>query len=264
MRHMTRLVGRTASLKRMSEIEGLLEELAETLTVIGVTGIIEKEDGILVEDPDSEISEAGVRRMLHILELTSVVWDVWHSRGRYVPEIAVLMYRCQERLLKGLARVLDEMYGDAPATVERFELEQMGRLLLMGMKMAGVAIALLVIQHYQLTDAVEDASATQAPEGDAEAGLRIIAEECQVTELQPGDLFSTRGPDLWNNLDKHQHPGAIGESLFVRTTWPISPDEPTFPIWRLTIVRGLEEATVDLEAHRAAATGGEADEEEEN
>lgn len=61
-------------------------------------------------------------------------------------------------------------------------------------------------------------------------GVRIHAELVPTTELQPGDLFSTAGPDYWSSIRSDN----IGERVFVRTA--VVTDEEGM-IYRLTLVK---------------------------
>jgi hypothetical protein len=49
--------------------------------------------------------------------------------------------------------------------------------------------------------------------------MKVKATSIQACDLQPGDLFSTSGPDYWEHIDVI---GSIGERVFIRTNAPAS------------------------------------------
>ena len=63
--------------------------------------------------------------------------------------------------------------------------------------------------------------------------MKVTAVRIKGYELEPGDLFSTRGQDYWDSFPKHQ---SIGESVYIRTETPAdaSPDSDSF-IYRIII-----------------------------
>lgn len=60
--------------------------------------------------------------------------------------------------------------------------------------------------------------------------LRIVAEKTEIANLKPGDLFSDRGPEFWNLMDKMPIAPAL-----IRTHGEV--DDPSELIYKLTIVR---------------------------
>lgn len=65
--------------------------------------------------------------------------------------------------------------------------------------------------------------------------VRIKAELVTGRDLAPGDLFSTAGPEYWDNaLDR----ASVGERVFIRTnSSPDRVDDADQPIYRITIER---------------------------
>lgn len=63
--------------------------------------------------------------------------------------------------------------------------------------------------------------------------LCILAEPVLAEDLQPGDLFSTRGPAYW---DRISFIGSIGEAVYIRTEEPATsaPDAESL-VFRITI-----------------------------
>jgi hypothetical protein len=63
--------------------------------------------------------------------------------------------------------------------------------------------------------------------------MKIIATPVKGKDLQPGDLFSVKGPEYWNYFEEK---GAIGEKVYIRTATPSStaPDENEM-VYRITI-----------------------------
>ena len=68
--------------------------------------------------------------------------------------------------------------------------------------------------------------------------MRMRCEKILGNELEPGDLFSTAGPDWWNHVDES---GSIGEKVYIRTSAPgeQAPDGH-LPIFRIHI-EGVED-----------------------
>lgn len=64
--------------------------------------------------------------------------------------------------------------------------------------------------------------------------LRITATEVRAAELQPGDLFSTAGPEYWT---ARRPPGAVGEKVYIRTEAPCPRGEENEVVFRLDIER---------------------------
>jgi hypothetical protein len=64
----------------------------------------------------------------------------------------------------------------------------------------------------------------------------IRATKCKGRELQPGDLFSTAGPEYWSRWDSR---GSVGECVYIRTNVPASefPDADE-DIYRIEVLRG--------------------------
>lgn len=61
---------------------------------------------------------------------------------------------------------------------------------------------------------------------------KVQAEEILGKDLQPGDLFSTGGPDYWDTaMDR----GSLGERVYVRTNAPCPSDQANEPVYRITI-----------------------------
>lgn len=47
-----------------------------------------------------------------------------------------------------------------------------------------------------------------------ELAMRIKATPIKASELKPGDLFSARGSDYWDDFGKKR---SVGESVYIRT-----------------------------------------------
>ncbi len=47
--------------------------------------------------------------------------------------------------------------------------------------------------------------------------MKIIATPCKGSDLEPGDLFSTVGPEYW---DRYEERRSIGERVYIRTGTP--------------------------------------------
>ena len=63
--------------------------------------------------------------------------------------------------------------------------------------------------------------------------MRVIAEPIVASELQPGDLFSVRGPEYWDNFTVHQ---SIGESVYIRTEEPADKaDDANMTVYKIII-----------------------------
>jgi hypothetical protein len=65
--------------------------------------------------------------------------------------------------------------------------------------------------------------------------MKVIAEECKGSDLQPGDLFSTVGQTYWDRIDARY---SIGERVYIRTNEPSTsaPDESE-TVFRIRIER---------------------------
>ena len=63
--------------------------------------------------------------------------------------------------------------------------------------------------------------------------ITIKAVLIRASDLQPGDLFSTAGPDYWNlALDK----GSVGERVYIRTNAPVAgADDVDVIVYRIEI-----------------------------
>jgi hypothetical protein len=61
--------------------------------------------------------------------------------------------------------------------------------------------------------------------------MTIICTEVKGRDLQPGDLFSTRGQAYWDLIDRRK---SVGESVYIRTRIPAEEfpdgDETVFKI----------------------------------
>ena len=65
--------------------------------------------------------------------------------------------------------------------------------------------------------------------------MKIIATPIKGKDLQPGDLFSTRGAEYWGDYQSRE---SIGERACIRTgTLAIDADDAEETIYRLEIVR---------------------------
>lgn len=64
--------------------------------------------------------------------------------------------------------------------------------------------------------------------------MRINAIPIKAKDLRPGDLFSTGGPNYWDNYRKA---GVIGERVYIRTEEPTPPDQAEHQVYRIEIER---------------------------
>ncbi len=68
--------------------------------------------------------------------------------------------------------------------------------------------------------------------------IKIVARQVTVADLEPGDLFSSAGPEHWdmvNARDTEEDP-VVGEKVFIRTDAPVVPPNiPTDEIFLITI-----------------------------
>jgi hypothetical protein len=83
--------------------------------------------------------------------------------------------------------------------------------------------------------------------------VRIIAVQCLPSELAPGDLFSSVGPEFWDQAHTgvsvdpetgEQRSGAIGVKVYIRTEVPFDPtvqEAAMVPVYRLHIVPSVIE-----------------------
>ena len=59
------------------------------------------------------------------------------------------------------------------------------------------------------------------------------AEKILGDELEPGDLFSTAGPEVWDHVDERM---SIGEKVYIRTNAPMEQaSDGHMPIFRVHI-----------------------------
>jgi hypothetical protein len=89
--------------------------------------------------------------------------------------------------------------------------------------------------------------------------VKIIAIGCHASELAPGDLFSSVGPEFWDQAHtgvsvdpetQQMRSGAIGVKVYIRTEVPFDPTYQTGadrPVYRLHIVPTvIEDLTDDI------------------
>lgn len=66
--------------------------------------------------------------------------------------------------------------------------------------------------------------------------IKIKADLVRGTDLKPGDLFSTAGPEYW--ASKAMNNGSVGEAVYIRTNTPAEIyDDADEPIYRIIIER---------------------------
>lgn len=63
--------------------------------------------------------------------------------------------------------------------------------------------------------------------------MRITAEPVHAEELQPGDLFSSAGPEYWDNVPRS--PFIVGERVYIRVPTPCPDDQRGELVYRITI-----------------------------
>ena len=81
-------------------------------------------------------------------------------------------------------------------------------------------------------------------EGESVKRIRMRCEEILGKELEPGDLFSTAGPEVWDHVD--DDPYIIGEKVYIRTNATADKaKDGHLPIFRIHI----EELADNKEAH---------------
>lgn len=67
--------------------------------------------------------------------------------------------------------------------------------------------------------------------------MKVRAEKIVARDLQPGDLFSTAGPDYWDRIaDREQM--SVGERVYIRTNAPtiLAPDGD-IEVYKITIIK---------------------------
>lgn len=73
--------------------------------------------------------------------------------------------------------------------------------------------------------------------------MNIKATPIKACHLEPGDLFSTAGPEYWSKIDEKQ---SIGERVFIRTNTPaaVAPDADmvVYKIEVITLPKGVANA----------------------
>lgn len=74
--------------------------------------------------------------------------------------------------------------------------------------------------------------------------MRIVAEPIKSGELEPGDLFSLRGPDYWDHIDRNLK--AVGEKVYIRTENPPPPGDDDTLVYKITIVKDAPKFGVSL------------------
>jgi hypothetical protein len=65
--------------------------------------------------------------------------------------------------------------------------------------------------------------------------MKIRAELVYAEELQPGDLFSTAGPDWWDTVPHDDL--VVGERVYIRMATECPDDQRGVGIYRITIER---------------------------
>jgi hypothetical protein len=73
--------------------------------------------------------------------------------------------------------------------------------------------------------------------------IKITAQPCKGADLNPGDLFSTAGPEYWAGAD----PTYIGEKVYVRTNADTPLDQTQEPVFRIRISRADDEEGIEPE-----------------
>lgn len=83
--------------------------------------------------------------------------------------------------------------------------------------------------------------------------LEIIAEPCKGHELKPGELWSTHGPEYWDNV---RNQFSIGEKVYIRTEMPAGADRArrVFRIRVCTASTARKQAVVDAAVGFIAST----------
>ena len=66
--------------------------------------------------------------------------------------------------------------------------------------------------------------------------MRIQAIEVKGEDLKAGDLFSTAGPNYWDEV--WANGSTVGEKVYIRTERPCLADQRDVPIFRIEIVNG--------------------------
>ena len=62
--------------------------------------------------------------------------------------------------------------------------------------------------------------------------MTIQAIKIMANDLQPGDLFSTAGPEYWGNI---KHNRSLGEKVYIRTDEPSPADQDNVELYKITI-----------------------------
>lgn len=69
--------------------------------------------------------------------------------------------------------------------------------------------------------------------------VKITATPVKASELEPGDLFSTVGPEYWDHTSFGDGESlAVGERVYIRTHAPTPSDQADHEVYRIEVVRG--------------------------
>lgn len=64
--------------------------------------------------------------------------------------------------------------------------------------------------------------------------MKIRATPIKGRDLVPGDLFSTHGPEYW---DQFGQTAAVGEKVYIRTTAPTPDHAGDQDVYRIEVIR---------------------------
>ncbi len=65
--------------------------------------------------------------------------------------------------------------------------------------------------------------------------IKIKAEEVFSKDLKPGDLFSSYGPDYWEDDLGRLNRQSLGERVYIRTEAPTPEDQAWDRVYKITI-----------------------------
>lgn len=72
--------------------------------------------------------------------------------------------------------------------------------------------------------------------------MKVIATKVKASELEPGDLFSTAGPEYWELVNDM---AIVGEKVYIRTNWPCPEEQVDYVVYKITIERDADEVKED-------------------
>lgn len=75
------------------------------------------------------------------------------------------------------------------------------------------------------------AGSGESPSPKEDTMIHFRATETTCDQIKPGEMFSTAGPEYWENTSPH----AIGEKVYLRSNGPCPPADANEPIFRIEV-----------------------------